>query len=89
MRKDKAIEVINEWRDSNKRKNIRFERFCNVIEAIGFHFKGGRGSHRVYSMGGVIEILSIQNEEGKAKPYQVTQFIDIVDKYNLMESESD
>jgi len=34
---------------------------------------------------GIKELLNFQNVGGKAKPYQVKQFLKIVEKYNLLE----
>ena len=70
---------------SKNPKNIRFERLCNIAEAFGFKPKGGKGSHRVYVHHGVDELLNFQNVKGKAKPYQVKQFIKIIEKYRLLE----
>ena len=69
-------------------KNVRFSNMCNIAEAFGFRFRGGKGSHRIYVREGITELLNFQNVNGKAKPYQVKQFIKIVGKYNLLE-ESD
>jgi hypothetical protein len=66
-------------------KNVRFERLCKIVEAFGFTIRGGKGSHKIYVRKGIIEILNFQNNGGKAKPYQVRQFIKIVEKYNLLE----
>jgi hypothetical protein len=66
-------------------KKIRFTRLCNIAEAFGFQTRKGSGSHRVYYREGVWEILNIQNEGGWAKPYQVRQFIKIIEKYDLQE----
>jgi predicted RNA binding protein YcfA (HicA-like mRNA interferase family) len=66
-------------------KNIRFEEFFNIIISFGFSFKGGKGSHRVFAREGIPTIMTIQNCEGKAKPYQVRQFCKIIELYNLME----
>jgi len=35
----------------------------------------------------VREMLNFQNVKGKAKPYQVKQFLKVVDKYKLLEEE--
>lgn len=70
-------------------KNVRFDKLCNAAEAFGFLFKGGKGSHRIYVREGIREILNFQNVEGKAKPYQVRQFIKIVEKYYLVEEDLD
>ena len=69
-------------------KNVHFNNMCNIAEAFGFRFRGGKGSHRIYVREGITELLNFQNVNGKAKPYQVKQFIKIVGKYNLLE-ESD
>ena len=50
-------------------------------------FRGCKGSHRVYVREGVKEILNFQNVKGKAKPYQVRQFLKVIENYNLPEEE--
>ena len=87
MRKDKAIEELDKWRDNPQ--NVRFERLCVVAEAFGFRFARSTGSHHIYVLGGVKEILDFQEKDGKAKPYQVKQLINLVDKYNLVRGEGD
>jgi len=37
----------------------------------------GRGA------GGEGQLVNLQNRKGKAKPYQVRQFLEIVEQYNL------
>lgn len=64
-------------------KNVRFEMLCQAAELFGFKFKGGKGSHKIFVKDGVKELLNFQNVGGKAKPYQVKQFLKIVEKYNL------
>jgi len=71
----------------NNPKSVRFEELCKAAELFGFRFRGGKGSHRVYSRDGVEEILNFQNVGGKAKPYQVRQLLKVVEKYNLLEEE--
>jgi len=68
-------------------KNVRFEVLCRAAELFGFRFRGGKGSHRIYVKDGVREILNFQNVNGKAKPYQVKQFLKIIEKYKLLEEE--
>ena len=65
--------------------NVRFEEFCKAAESFGFKFRGGKGSHRIFVREGVKELLNFQNVKGKAKPYQVKQFIKIIERYNLLE----
>ena len=65
--------------------NIRFEELCQAAESFGFKFKGGKGSHRIFVREGVKELLNFQDVRGKSKPYQVRQFIKLIEKYNLVE----
>ena len=66
-------------------KKIRFTRLCQIAEAFGFQTRKGTRSHRVYYRDGVREILNFQNVGGRAKAYQVKQFIKIVENYDLQE----
>jgi len=87
MKREKLIKEIDEWRDNSK--NIRFERLCTIAEALGFEFSRQHGSHKIYVLRGAKEILDIQNISGRAKSYQVKQFIVLVDKYRLLVGEDD
>lgn len=64
--------------------NVRFSDFCRLIEWSGFVYKGGKGSHRIYFHPGVREILDLQPMGGEAKPYQVRQFLRLVEHYGLI-----
>ncbi len=68
-------------------KNVRFTELCKAAEVFGFKYRGGKGSHVVYVKDGIKEILVFQNVKGKAKPYQVKQFLKIIEKYNLIEDD--
>jgi hypothetical protein len=70
-------------------KKIRFARMCRIAEAFGFQTRKGSGSHRIYYREDFREILNFQNDDGWAKPYQVRQFIKIIEKYDLQEDEAD
>ena len=76
-------EIINKLTNNNK--NIKYSYFCNIIESFGFLCKRQRGSHRIYSRIGISELINIQNVNGEVKPYQVKQFLYLVNKYNLEE----
>lgn len=65
--------------------DVRFEEICKAAKLFGFRFRGGKGSHRIYVRAGVREMLNFQEVKGKAKPYQVKQFIRVIEKYNLLE----
>jgi len=65
--------------------NVRFEEICKIAKLFGFRFRGGKGSHRIFVRAGIREMLNFQEVKGKTKPYQVKQFIRIIEKYNLLE----
>jgi predicted RNA binding protein YcfA (HicA-like mRNA interferase family) len=65
--------------------NIRFAEIYGITKIFGFKFKGGKGSHRIFVKEGIIEIINFQNVKGKVKPYQIKQFIKIIEKYGLLE----
>jgi len=64
-------------------KNVRFEILCKAAELVGFRFRGGKGSHRIYIKKDVREMLNFQNVKGRVKPYQVRQFLKVIKKYKL------
>jgi predicted RNA binding protein YcfA (HicA-like mRNA interferase family) len=63
--------------------NIRFQEICALVEAFGFRLDRISGSHYIYVHPQVPELVNLQNVKGKAKPYQIRQFLSIVEKYNL------
>jgi predicted RNA binding protein YcfA (HicA-like mRNA interferase family) len=54
-----------------------------LVEAFGFSLKRVSGSHHVFSHPDVPELVNLQNIKGEAKPYQVRQFLRLVERYNL------
>lgn len=57
--------------------------FILLVEAFGFTQIRVRGSHHIYAREGVYDMVTIQNDRGEAKPYQVKQFLNLVEIYNL------
>ena len=82
-----------ERRDVNSRKllqkalsspaNLRFGEVCALARAFGFHLSRVSGSHHIFAHQGVRERVNLQDVGGKAKPYQVKQLLDLVERYNL------
>lgn len=66
-------------------KNVRFEDLCRGAEFFGFKFRGSKGSHRIYVRPGVRDLLNFQNAKGKTKPYQVKEFLKIIEQNHLLE----
>jgi predicted RNA binding protein YcfA (HicA-like mRNA interferase family) len=64
-------------------KNVRFNDFVRLVEAFGFELSRIRGSHYIFEHPNVREILNLQNDKGQAKPYQIRQFLQLVEQYDL------
>jgi predicted RNA binding protein YcfA (HicA-like mRNA interferase family) len=66
-----------------KNANLRFEEMTRLVESFGFHLARVSGSHHIYTHPDIPDLLNLQESNGKAKPYQVRQFLRIVERYNL------
>lgn len=64
-------------------KNIKFSEMISLVEAFGFHLSRVSGSHHVFAHPRIREVVNLQNVHGKAKPYQVRQFLQLVEQYDL------
>ncbi|KAM3096256.1 type II toxin-antitoxin system HicA family toxin [Phormidesmis sp. 146-35] len=64
-------------------KNIQFDELVSLIEAFGFTLSRISGSHHIFTHPDIPEIVNIQNKKGKAIPYQVHQFIILIEEYAL------
>ncbi len=64
-------------------KNMRFNEMVALVEAFGFRLSRVKGSHHIFVHPQVRELINLQNVGGKAKPYQVRQFLRLVERYNL------
>ena len=64
-------------------KNIHFGDLVACAEAFGFRLSRVRGSHHIVVHPDLPEQLNLQDAGGKAKPYQVKQFLRLVEAYHL------
>ena len=64
--------------------NISFKDLCSLLESLGFS-RRIRGSHFIFVREGVEELINLQEEKSKAKPYQVRQVRRAIVKYGLAE----
>lgn len=67
----------------SKSKNISFSDLVLCAELYGFELDGISGSHHIFKHKDVNEVLNLQNVKGKAKPYQIKQFLKLIEVYNL------
>jgi predicted RNA binding protein YcfA (HicA-like mRNA interferase family) len=61
-------------------RNIRFADLQKLLVFLGFKCRI-KGDHFIYYKDDVDEIINIQPEGNKAKPYQVKQIRNIINKY--------
>lgn len=64
-------------------KNVKLTEFRSLMESFGFRLSRIKGSHHIFAHPLVKEIVNIQEVNGEAKPYQIKQFLKIVERYNL------
>jgi hypothetical protein len=78
-RQEKLLQRLLQGRSDN---NISFSSLRILMQNFGFAERI-RGDHHIFTMNGVEEILNLQPNNAKAKPYQVKQIRNIILKYNL------
>ena len=61
---------------------IGFEEICELLRRLGFQERI-RGSHHIFAISDIEEILNLQPRQHQAKPYQVRQVRQIILKYRL------
>jgi predicted RNA binding protein YcfA (HicA-like mRNA interferase family) len=56
---------------------------CRLVATFGFRLVRVSGSHHIYSHPSVPELLNLQEVAEQAKPYQVRQFLKLVERHDL------
>lgn len=82
MNKQKLLQKL-----LSRSKNIRFVEVTNCAEMFGFRLARINGSHHIYTHPDIPALLNLQNVGGQAKPYQVKQFLALIEQYNLQSEE--
>jgi len=67
----------------NNLQNVSFKDMVSLVEAFGFTLSRVNGSHHIYTRPEIAKLVNIQNVKGKAKAYQVKQFLELVETHNL------
>lgn len=78
MRKQKLL-----WKIRRGTRNVDFKDMVSLVEAYGFRLSRVKGSHHIFAHQDIPELINIQEASGKAKPYQVRQFLAVIDRYGL------
>ncbi len=64
-------------------KNIRFDELVILVEAFGFRLSRINGSHHIFTHPEIPDIVNLQNKKGNAIPYQVRQFLALIEAHAL------
>ncbi len=64
-------------------KSVRFTDFAGLVAAFGFELVRVNGSHHIFTHPDIPELVNVQEVKGEVKPYQVRQFLKLVERYNL------
>ncbi|NBI63167.1 type II toxin-antitoxin system HicA family toxin [Clostridiales bacterium] len=66
----------------SKDNNIKFRELQKILDALGFQHRV-KGDHFIYRSKAIEEIINIQPDGNKAKPYQVKQVRDLLSKHKM------
>jgi predicted RNA binding protein YcfA (HicA-like mRNA interferase family) len=69
-------------------KNFNFDDLVKILLSLGFQMRKA-GSHHIFYKKGVTEIINLQPQNNKAKPYQVKQVRELIVKYKLWQNETE
>ena len=64
-------------------RNVAFGNLIDLVEPFGFQLARVSGSHHIFTHSDIPELLNLQEVRGEAKPYQIRQFLRLVERYNL------
>ena len=64
-------------------KNFPFEDFSILLKSFGFRLDRINGSHHIYIHTPSNRMISVQCDGKDSKPYQIKQFIKIIEQLNL------
>jgi len=78
----KFLKLLSKVLSGTADSNLSFDELCRLVSNLGFEERI-RGSHHIFSKEGIEEIVNLQPQGNKAKPYQVKQIRNIILKYKL------
>ena len=54
-----------------------------LVDGFGFRLSRTEGSHHIFVHPDITELVNLQDVKGRAKPYQIRQFLKLVERYSL------
>ena len=64
-------------------KNIRFSDMIELVEGFRFRLSRTEGSHHIFVHPDIPELVNLQEVKGQAKPYQMRQFLKLIERHSL------
>ncbi len=65
-------------------RNVAFRDMISLAEGFGFQLARVRGSHHILKHPSIPEMVNLQEVKGEAKPYQIREFLKLLERYNLV-----
>lgn len=78
----KIEKILEKIKSGKQDTNVSFNELKRAIEHFGFDLRI-KGSHHIFYKTDIKEIINVQNNKGSAKPYQVKQLRELINKYSL------
>ena len=63
--------------------NVAFGDMISLAEGLGFRLVRTSGSHHILAHSAIPGLINLQSVGGEAKPYQIRQFLRLVERYRL------
>lgn len=63
--------------------NVRFDDLIKLVGDVGFELRRVTGGHYLFVHPQLPQNLNLQEIKGEAKPYQIRQFLRLVERYDL------
>ncbi len=79
MKRRKLLERLSQ----GHLRNVAFGDIINMVEGFGSRLVRTSGSHHIFTHPAIPELVNLQEVKGEAKPYQIRQFLRLVEMYNL------
>ena len=64
-------------------QNVAFKDMVALVEGFGFRLARISGSHNIFIHPDIPQLVNLQEVKGEAKPYQIRQFLRLVEQHNL------
>jgi predicted RNA binding protein YcfA (HicA-like mRNA interferase family) len=64
-------------------RDVAFADMLALVKGFGFTLRRTRGSHHIFAHPDIPELINLQEVAGEAKPYQIRQFLRLIEKYNI------